>query len=208
MLEEIIAISQIEVTETNIVQVRTSTLVMEDGVQLSETYHRHCIAPGDDYSQEDAEVQAVCASAHTPEAIAAYLALTAPPVLTLEELLAKTRVMCSEYMSAKLAAGFVYGGNTYQVDGDAQDNIGKRATYAGWSKLDPLTFPWVDPYSLGWWDIVNVWHPMTAEEFMLFAKAVSDYVSECAACCRNHKNLITPENCATYDYTTGWPVNP
>lgn len=72
MLEKLTAISQLEVTESNIVQVRTSTRVMEDGVQLSETYHRHCISPGQDYSQEDAKVQAVCASVHTPEVIAAY----------------------------------------------------------------------------------------------------------------------------------------
>lgn len=74
MLEKLTAISQLEVTESNIVQVRTSTRVMEDGVQLSETYHRHCISPGDDYSQEDAKVQAVCASLHTPKVVAAYQA--------------------------------------------------------------------------------------------------------------------------------------
>lgn len=112
------------------------------------------------------------------------------------------------YCSDVLEAGFIYAGNIYQINGDAQDNIGKRATYAGWSKQDPITFPWIEPYSLGWWDIDNIWHPMTADEFMLFAKAVSDYVSACAACLREHKNAVTGENCVTYDYTTGWPVNP
>lgn len=77
MLEKLTAISQLEVTESNVVQVRTSTRIMEDGVKLSETYHRHCIAPGEDYSQEDAKVQAVCASVHTPEVIAAYQAIQA-----------------------------------------------------------------------------------------------------------------------------------
>lgn len=77
MLEKLTVISQLEVTESNIIQVRTSTRIMEDGKQLNETYHRHCIAPGDDYSQEDAKVQAVCASVHTPEVIAAYQALQA-----------------------------------------------------------------------------------------------------------------------------------
>lgn len=74
MLEKTIAVSQIEVTKSNVVQVRVSTVIMEDGKQLSETYHRYCIMPGDDYSREDAKVQAVCASVHTPETIAAYLA--------------------------------------------------------------------------------------------------------------------------------------
>lgn len=65
MIEKLVVVSQIEVTESNIVQVRTSTRIMEDGKQLSETYHRHCIAPGDDYSAEDAKVQGICASVHT-----------------------------------------------------------------------------------------------------------------------------------------------
>lgn len=74
MLEKFIVVSQLEVTESNIVQVRTSTRIMEDGVQLNESYHRHCIVPGQDFSQEDAKVQAVCASIHTAEVIAAYQA--------------------------------------------------------------------------------------------------------------------------------------
>lgn len=74
MLEKVTVISQLEVTETNIIQVRVSTRVMEDGKQLSETYHRHCITPGQDYSQEDAKVRAICAAVHTPEVVAAYQA--------------------------------------------------------------------------------------------------------------------------------------
>lgn len=133
-----------------------------------------------------------------------YLALKAAEPDT--EAIRKKKVDC--HCSEMLSAGFVYGGATYQIDGDAQEAIGKRAIYADWSVQDPATFPWVEPYSLGWWDVLNVWHGMTAAEFRLFAKAVSDYVSDCAARCRNHKNAITPLNCATYDYTTGWPVNP
>ncbi len=120
----------------------------------------------------------------------------------------KKRKNVDAHCSGVLEAGFNYAGNIYQNSVDAQNNIGIRAIYAGWSIQDPTTFPWVEPYSLGWWDVSNVWHAMTAAEFMLFAKAVSDYVSACAACCRNHKNAITQENCITYDYTTGWPVNP
>lgn len=115
---------------------------------------------------------------------------------------------CEQYMADKISSGFVYGGNTYQINGSAQEAIGKRAIYAGWSVQDPVTFPWGDPYSLGWWDIFNIWHAMTAAEFRLFAKSVSDYVSACASCCRTHKSAITTLNYSTYDYTTGWPVNP
>lgn len=74
MIEKITVVSQIEVTEANIVQVRTSTIIIEDGNKIGETYHRHCIAPGDDYSAEDAKVQSVCAAVHTQEVVSAYQA--------------------------------------------------------------------------------------------------------------------------------------
>jgi hypothetical protein len=45
---------------------------MEDGKQISGNFHRHVVAPGDDYSAEDARVQAICAATHTADVIAAY----------------------------------------------------------------------------------------------------------------------------------------
>jgi len=45
---------------TSHVQVRTATRVLEDGVVLSSSYHRHVISAGDDYSQKPANVQAIC----------------------------------------------------------------------------------------------------------------------------------------------------
>lgn len=56
------------------VQVRTATVIERDGEELTRSYHRHVISAGDDYSNETAEVQAVCASVHTAEVIAAYQA--------------------------------------------------------------------------------------------------------------------------------------
>ena len=56
------------------VQVRTDTVIMRDDAEISRSYHRHVIAPGQDYSSEDAGVQAVCAAVHPPEIIAAYAA--------------------------------------------------------------------------------------------------------------------------------------
>ena len=73
-LEKQTVVDKIEVLENNCVQVRTATRIMEDGVQLSQSYHRHVVAPGDDYSGEDARVQAICAATHTAEVIAAYQA--------------------------------------------------------------------------------------------------------------------------------------
>ena len=58
------------------VQVRTDTVIKRDDVEISRTYHRHVIQPGEDYSSEDASVQAICAAVHTEEVIAAYQAYT------------------------------------------------------------------------------------------------------------------------------------
>ena len=74
MLEKVISVDLIEALENGCVQVRTKTAVMEDGKQISGTFHRHVVAPGDDYSGEDTRVQGVCAALHTAQAIAAYKA--------------------------------------------------------------------------------------------------------------------------------------
>jgi len=76
-LEKIKIVDRIEVLENGSVQVRTKTSIMEDGKQISGNFHRHVVAPGDDYSGEDARVKAVCAATHTPEVIAAYQAAQA-----------------------------------------------------------------------------------------------------------------------------------
>jgi hypothetical protein len=77
-LEKTQIVDRIEVVESGIVQVRTKTSIMEDGNQISETFHRHIVAPGDDYSSQDARVKAICAATHTASVIAAYKASVAP----------------------------------------------------------------------------------------------------------------------------------
>ena len=74
-LEKITVVDRIEVVENGCVQVRTKTAIMEDGKQISGTFHRHVVAPGQDYSQEDDRVKAICQVTHTPEVIAAYQAI-------------------------------------------------------------------------------------------------------------------------------------
>lgn len=74
MLEKVISVDLIEVVENGILQVRIKTAILEDGKQLSGSFQRHTIAPGADYSAEDAKVQAIAAAIHTPEVIAAYQA--------------------------------------------------------------------------------------------------------------------------------------
>lgn len=72
MIEKRIFVDKVEVTADGAVQVRTTTLIVEDGVELTKTYHRHCVAPGQDFSSEDAFVQDICRAVHTPEKITAY----------------------------------------------------------------------------------------------------------------------------------------
>jgi hypothetical protein len=76
-LEKIAVVDRIEVLENGCVQVRTRTSILENGKQISGSFHRHVVAPGADYSNEDARVQAICAATHTAEVIAAYNAVTA-----------------------------------------------------------------------------------------------------------------------------------
>ena len=54
------------------VQVRTATVVKEDGVELSRSFHRHVLHPDDDISGESSEVQGICNSVWTDEVKAAW----------------------------------------------------------------------------------------------------------------------------------------
>ncbi len=70
-------VDRIEVIENGCVQVRTKTSIKEDGKEISSTFHRHVVAPGNDYAAEDARVQAICSVTHTPDVISAYQAAQA-----------------------------------------------------------------------------------------------------------------------------------
>jgi len=54
------------------VQVRTDTVVIEDGEELSRKYHRHALMPDAVITDEHSEVQAVCNAIWTDEVKAAY----------------------------------------------------------------------------------------------------------------------------------------
>lgn len=68
-----------------LVQVRTATIVKEDGVEISRTYHRHVVEPNisdADLANESSEVQAICATMHTQSVKDAYAAaLAADPAI-------------------------------------------------------------------------------------------------------------------------------
>ena len=83
-------VDKIEVLEKGQVQVRTATRVLEDGVELSSSFHRHVVEPqvrtgyekdvsagtwaATDVTGEAANVQAICTAAWTADVIAAYRA--------------------------------------------------------------------------------------------------------------------------------------
>ena len=67
-------IDQITVTENGVVLYREATRIMEDGQQLSQTYHRTSLTPGQDLTGQPANVVAICNVAWTAEVIAAYQA--------------------------------------------------------------------------------------------------------------------------------------
>ena len=71
-LETVISVDLIEVVKNGCVQVRKKIAVLENGEQISSTFHRHVVAPGDDYSQEDTQVKDVCKSTHTQTVVNAY----------------------------------------------------------------------------------------------------------------------------------------
>ena len=72
MLNKQTAIDRIEVLNNQTVAVRYILTITEDGNFLAQEIKGNYIRPGDDYSAEDAKVQAICAAVHTPEVVTAY----------------------------------------------------------------------------------------------------------------------------------------
>ena len=73
-LTEITKVDQIELVETNHIQVRTANIIERDGTEISRTFHRHVISPGSDVTNEDPKVQAIANAIWTEEVIAAFQA--------------------------------------------------------------------------------------------------------------------------------------
>jgi len=81
-LTEETADDKIEIVgDFKMVQVRTATVIKRDGVEISRSFHRHVVAPGDDITNESTEVQAICNAVHTQaikDAYAAHIAAQTP----------------------------------------------------------------------------------------------------------------------------------
>jgi len=90
-LSKVTIVDKIEVLEKGQIQVRTATRIMEDGVELSSSFHRHVVVPqvrsgyekdvsagtwaATDTTGEDARVAAICTASWTASVIAAYKAM-------------------------------------------------------------------------------------------------------------------------------------
>jgi archaellum component FlaF (FlaF/FlaG flagellin family) len=67
-------VDQITVTENGIVLFREATRILEDGVELSKTYHRSSLTPGQSLAGVPDNVVAICNAAWTADVVAAYQA--------------------------------------------------------------------------------------------------------------------------------------
>ena len=73
-LTKVKVIDQITVTESGAVLYREATRILEDGVELSKTYHRSSLVPGQDLSGVPDNVVAICQVVWTSEIVAAFKA--------------------------------------------------------------------------------------------------------------------------------------
>ena len=66
-----------EILPNQVIQIRTTTVVEEDGVELGRSHHRNVVHPGEDVTGEPQEVQAIASALWTDEVVAAYQASVA-----------------------------------------------------------------------------------------------------------------------------------
>lgn len=74
MLTKITNVDQITVIENGTVLYREATRIMEDGNEISKTFHRTSLTPGQDLTGQPENVVAIATVVWTPEVIAAYQA--------------------------------------------------------------------------------------------------------------------------------------
>jgi len=73
-LTEDTVIDSIDVLLDGQIQVRRADRIFRDGVEVSHTFHRHVVSPGDDLALEDPRVAEIGTVVHTAEVIAAFKA--------------------------------------------------------------------------------------------------------------------------------------
>ena len=64
----------VDVGDWKVIQVRTATIVTDDGTELSRSFHRHVVAPNDDVSKESDEIKKLAEIYFTDDAKAKHKA--------------------------------------------------------------------------------------------------------------------------------------
>jgi hypothetical protein len=72
MINKETTVDQITVTENGIILYREATRIIEDGKELTKTYHRTSLTPGQDITNQPQKVKDICSTVWTPAVIAAY----------------------------------------------------------------------------------------------------------------------------------------
>jgi hypothetical protein len=72
------AIDLITVAKNGEIYIREATTIVEDGVEISKSFHRSSLRPGQDLSDQPDQVMAIAQATWTPEIVAAYQLLIAP----------------------------------------------------------------------------------------------------------------------------------
>ena len=78
-LEKKQVIGEMTVGQLCDISVRTDTVIIDNGEEVSRSFHRHVVTPGSDISEEDDKVQATANALWTPEVIAAWEAAQSAP---------------------------------------------------------------------------------------------------------------------------------
>ena len=76
-LEKTTVNDKLEIVDTGswkVLQVRTATIIKDDGEELSRNFSRIMIVPTDDWSSEDSEIKTICDTIMTAERINAFKA--------------------------------------------------------------------------------------------------------------------------------------
>ena len=76
-LEKTTVNDKLEIVDTGswkVLQVRTATIIKDDGEEISRTFSRRVIVPDDDWSSEEAEIKAICDTIMTTERVNAFKA--------------------------------------------------------------------------------------------------------------------------------------
>lgn len=78
-LTERTVVDKMEVLENGIIQIRKANIIEKDGTEMTRTFHRYVLKPGDDVTTEEQRVQDVAGTVWTQEVIDAYLASLPDP---------------------------------------------------------------------------------------------------------------------------------